>query len=185
MGFPLPFSPSPLLSLSRARPAPATGNGATQARTGRNTGPWWFKVASQLMRCIIHHILPSPVPYVLLGRTRAHCSTRLSASDAAFAASLESTCACPTALQLLHSRNCRSPLFCLYPAVLQSVHTLGHPGQLLRVSCDVSRATMRANCGQMVIILVAACTNDVPRRKRLGCIRLRCFAAVLVGPIGV
>jgi hypothetical protein len=72
VGFPLPFSPSPLLSLSRARPAPATGNGATQARTGRNTGPWWFKVASQLMRCIIHHILPSPVPYVLLGRTRAH-----------------------------------------------------------------------------------------------------------------
>ena len=68
---------SALLSLSPSLPLPGPSrSGHWQwghlGWNGPNTGPWWLKVASQLMHCIIHHILPSPVPYVLLGRTRAH-----------------------------------------------------------------------------------------------------------------
>ena len=74
----------------------------------------------------------------------SHTCTRLSASDAAFAARLESTCACPTALQLLHSRNCQAPLFCLCPAVLQSVQTLGHSEQRLRCVTELQ-------CAQIVV----------------------------------
>ena len=64
---PLPFSPS-------AGPVPLRplAMGPLRLERALTPGPWWLKVASQLMRCIIHHILPSPVPYVLLGRTRAH-----------------------------------------------------------------------------------------------------------------
>ena len=115
----------------------------------------------------------------------SHKCTRLSASDAALPqvskarAHVQQPCSCCT-------RGTADRLFSAYVRLCCRACT--HSGILS--SCCVSvamcrGATMCANCGQMVIILLAACTNDVRRRKRLGCIRLRCFAAVLVSPIGV
>jgi hypothetical protein len=174
---PLPFSPS-------AGPVPLRplAMGPLRLERALTPGPWWLKVASQLMRCIIHHILPSPVPYVLLGRTRAH-GFRIAMLHLPHVskarAHVQQPCSCRT-------RGTANRLFSAY--VRLCCRACRHSGILS--SCCVSvamcrGATMRANCGQMVIILVAACTNDVRTRKRLGCIRLRCFAAVLVSPIGV